>query len=170
MLDGSAGGFTVILEDEDVAEALVVFEVEHAIAVGPEDVFDSARLERGESGHVVGSFDNDFMRADAVHFVEQAFAFAIEIAFDAESGEPIGNDTDVPAGGVGAAAVATVDENLWRGFAFGARAERAILGAGDEDAFAEKIGGAFSAVGGDDDPAACDGILTQLGQSWPPRR
>src|SRR5450755_220307 len=42
MLEGSAGGFAMIFENEDVAEALVVFEIEHAVAVGPQDIFDGA--------------------------------------------------------------------------------------------------------------------------------
>src|SRR6266446_4671746 len=46
MFEGSAGGFSMILEDEDVAEALVVFQVEHAVAVSPQNVFDSARGKR----------------------------------------------------------------------------------------------------------------------------
>src|SRR5689334_18772123 len=169
MLEGSAGGFAMILEDENIAEALVVFQVEHAVAIRPQNIFDGARRKRGERGHVVGRFDDYFVGADAVHFVEEAFAFAIEIAFNAESGEPVGNDTDIPAGRVGAAAVAAVDENFGRRLAFGAGTEGAILGAGYEDAFTEKIGRALSAIGGDNDPASCDGIFTQLRQSKPPR-
>src|SRR5712664_3715481 len=169
MLEGSAGGFAVIFEDEHVAEALVVFQVEHAVAVGPQNILDGARRERGEGGHVVGRFDNDFVSADAVHLIEEAFAFAVEIAFNDERGEAIGNDANVPAGSIGAATIAAVNENFGRRFAFGAGAEGAILRAGDEDAFAEEIGGALSAIGGDDDPTARDGIFTQLRQSEPPR-
>src|SRR6266436_687249 len=116
MLEGSAGGFAVIFEDEHVAEALVVFQVEHAVAVGPQNILDGARRERGEGGHVVGRFDNDFVSADAVHFIEEAFAFAVEIAFNDERGEAIGNDANVPAGGVGAATIAAVNENFGRRF------------------------------------------------------
>src|SRR5258707_844900 len=165
MLKRCAGGFSVIFEDQNVAEALVVFQVEHAVAVGPQNIFDGPRLESGERGHVVGRFDDDFVGADSIHFVEQAFAFAVEIAFDAERGKAVGNDANVPAGSVGAAAVAAVDENLGRRFAFSSGAEGAILGPRDNHAFAEKIGGALSAIGGNDDPAARDGIFTQLRQS-----
>src|SRR5258708_536353 len=170
MFEGSAGGFSVIFEDKDVTEAFVVFKIEHAVAVSPQNIFDGARLKSGERGHVVGRFDDDFVGADSVHFVEQAFAFAIEIAFDAERPEAIGNDANVPAGSVGAAAVAAVNKNLGRRFAFGSGAEGASLGPRDNHAFAEKIGGALSTIGGNDDPAARDGIFTQLRQSKPPRR
>src|ERR1700674_1471629 len=168
VLEGSAGGFAVIFEDEDIAEALVVFEVEHAVAVSPQNIFDGARGKRSEGGHVVGRFDDYLVGADAVHFVEEAFAFTVEIAFDDERGEAIGDDANIPAGRVGAATVAAVNENFGRRFAFGAGTEGAILGAGDEDAFAEKIGRALSAIGGDDDPTARDGIFTQLRQNKPP--
>src|SRR5579859_8045771 len=69
VLDGSAGGFAVILEDEDIAETLVVLEVEHAVAISPQDVFDGARRKSSERGGVFRSLDNDFMSADAIHFV-----------------------------------------------------------------------------------------------------
>src|SRR5260370_38030657 len=161
MLEGSAGGFAVIFENEDVAEALVVFQVEHAVAVGPQNVFRSAGRERGERGHVVWRLDDHFVRADAVHFVTEAFAFAVEIALDAQRGEADRYDANAPAWRVGAASVASVNQNFGRRFALGARAERAVLLPGKEDAFAEKVGGALRTVSGNDDPAARDGIFTQ---------
>jgi hypothetical protein len=114
---------------------------------------------------VLRGFDDDFVRADAVHFVEEAFAFAVEIAFDAERREAVGYDANVPAGSVGAAAVAAVDENFRRSFVLRAGTEGAILGARDKHALAEKVGGALSAIGGDDHPSAGDGVFSQLGQS-----
>ena len=53
--------------------------------------------KRRQRGGVIGRFDDDFMRADAVHFVEHAFACAIQIAFDAERGKFVGNYANVPA-------------------------------------------------------------------------
>src|SRR6266404_2671866 len=170
MLEGSPGGFAVVFEDEDVAKALVVFQVEHAIAISPQNVFRSAGRESGERRHVVWRLDDNFVGADAVHFVKKAFAFAVEIALDAKRGEAIRDDANAPAWRVGAAAVASVNQNFGRRFALGARAERAVLLPGKEDAFAEKVGGALRTVSGNDDPAARDGIFTQLRQSEPPRR
>src|SRR5260370_16407006 len=89
MLEGSAGGFAVIFENEDVAEALGVFQVEHAVAEGPQNGFRSAGRERGERAHGVWRLDDHFVRADAVHFVKEAFAFAVKIALDAKRWEAI---------------------------------------------------------------------------------
>src|SRR5260370_40312181 len=112
MPEGSAGGFAVIFENEDVAEALVVFQVEHAVAVGPQNVFRSAGRERGERGHVVWRLDDHFVRADAVHFVKEAFAFAGEIALYAKRGGAIRGDANAPGWRVGAASVAAVNQSV----------------------------------------------------------
>src|SRR5882762_1751957 len=109
------------------------------------------------------------MRANAIHFVEKSFALAVQVAFNSKRRKTVGDDANVPARSI-AATVASINQNFRRRFAFGAGAERAILGAGDQDAFAQEIGWAFPAIGGNDDPAARDGIFTQLRQSWPPRR
>ena len=73
----------MIFEDEDVLEAAVLFQVEDAIAEGPENVFDPFGGEGSEAGVVVGGLDDDLMRTDAVHLVKHAFGLAIELAFDA---------------------------------------------------------------------------------------
>jgi len=49
---------------------------------------------------VTRGFDDDFVSADAVHTVEHAVGLAVERAFDAESGELVGDDTDGPTRGV----------------------------------------------------------------------
>ena len=130
MFDGSARGFAVILEDQDVAESFVVLQIEHAVAIGPQNVFDGAFRESGQSGRVIRRFDDHFMRADAVHFVEEAFAFAVEIAFDAQSGKFVGHDAHRPARSVRAAVAAAIDQNLRRSLGLVAGAERAILAVG----------------------------------------
>src|SRR5579859_1353479 len=169
VFDRSAGGFSVIFEDEYVAEALVVLEVEHAVAVTPEDVFHRALAERGQRGGVIGRLDDHFVRADAVHLVEKTFALAPEIAFDAKRRKFIGNHAHAPAGRVGAAVRAAVDKNFRRRFCFVARTEGAILAIGRErDAFAQEVVGAFSALGGNNYPAAGDWVFTKLRQRTPP--
>ena len=74
---------------------------------------------------MIGRFDDHFVRADAVHAIEQAVALAVEIAFDAERRKFIGDDAKRPAGRVSAAAVAAVGQNLGRRLALVAGAERA---------------------------------------------
>src|SRR5271154_116665 len=97
MLQRSAGGFSVILEEQNILEAAVFFEIENTIAEGPEHVFNSFRRKRRESRGVFRGFDDDFVSADAVHLVEHAFGLLVQIALDAERRKFIGNDTDGPA-------------------------------------------------------------------------
>ncbi len=118
---------------------------------------------------MVGRFDDYFVRADAIHFVEKSLAFAVQITFNAERGKTIRNNANIPAGTVRAAAVAPVHENFRRRLAFRTGAEGTIFWTGHENAFAQKIGRALSTIRGDDYPAARDGIFTQLRQSKPPR-
>ena len=112
---------------------------------------------------MVGRLDNDFVRADAVHLVEHAFGLLVEIAFDAERGELIGDYANGPAGAVflGRAAVGAgaVGQDLWRRLALIAIAEGAEA-ALDPHGFAHKVGRAFSAIGGNDYPSAHDGVFS----------
>src|SRR5580698_3085277 len=171
VVHGSAGSFAMIFEDQNVAEPLVIFEIEHAVAISPEDVFDGPLRERSQSRHVVGRFHNDFMRADAVHLVKEAFAFSVEIAFNTQRWEFVRHHTNRPACCVRAAVAAAVDENLWRRLGLIARAERAILGVWRRrNSLAQKIVWTLSTLGGNNHPAASNRVFSQLRQSSPPRK
>src|SRR5580698_3647200 len=103
---------------------------------------------------MVRRFHNDFMRADTVHFVKEAFAFAVEIAFNAKCGEFVGHDPNRPAGSVRAAIAAPVDENFWRRLGFVARAEWTILGVWRRrNSLAQKIVWTLSSLGRNNHPA-----------------
>ena len=78
VLERSARGFAVILEEQDVFEAPVFFQIENAVAEGPEHIFNALRRQRGQGGIVVGRLDDDLVRADAVHLVEHAFGLAVQ--------------------------------------------------------------------------------------------
>ena len=101
MIERRARRLAVILEDDDVAEAAVAFEVLHAVAEGAQHLLHGRLPHRRERIDVAGGFDDHFVRADAVHPVEQALAAAIERALDAEHGKLIRDDAQVPAGTVG---------------------------------------------------------------------
>src|SRR5580658_245007 len=111
------------------------------------------------------------MRANTVHLVKKAFAFAIEIAFNAKRGEFVGHDPDRPAWSVRAAIAAPVDENLRRRLGFVAGAERTILGVWRRrNRLAQKIVWTLSTLGGNNHPAASNRVFSQLRQSSPPRK
>ena len=90
----------VILEDDDMAQTDVALQVEHAIAPGPEHLLDRRLGHRRQRLSVDRRLDDDFVRANAVHPIEQPLAFAIEIAFDAQRRKLVRHDAHVPAGGV----------------------------------------------------------------------
>ena len=45
---------------------------------------------------MIGRLDDDFVRADPIHAVEQSLAFAVEIAFDSQRGKFIGDHANGP--------------------------------------------------------------------------
>src|SRR5580700_10949602 len=166
MLERCAGGFSVILENQNVAEALVVLEVQHAVAEGPEHVFDLLFSHRCQSAAMVGRFDDDLVRADAVHPIEEPFAFPVQVSLDAQRGKFVGNDAHLPARCVRAASIAPVLENLGRRLGFMPVTKRADADSLDLDALAKKIRRPFGSIRRNNDPSSSDGILSQLGQRF----
>jgi hypothetical protein len=73
---------------------------------------------------VVGALDDHFVRADAVHLVEDALARLVQISLDLESGELVRHGSKTPTRFVGLAAV-PVREDFVRCCPLVARAERA---------------------------------------------
>src|SRR5438128_2822033 len=84
MLERRPCGLAVIFENQNVLKAPVLFKIENAITESPENVCDTLGWQRRQTGIVIGSFNDHFMRANAVHLVEHAFWLAAQIAFDAQ--------------------------------------------------------------------------------------
>src|ERR1700678_2852663 len=160
-----ASRLAMILVEKNVAKAAIVFQVEHAIAIGPEDFFHAFFADRGEGEVVIGSLDDHFVRAHAVHAVEQAIAFAIEPPFDAESGEFVGNYAKRPARCIFATSIAAVGEDFRWSLPFAARTKRAMRRAFYLHALTNEVHGAIGAIRGNDDPAPRDGIFAKFRQA-----
>src|ERR1700674_4437512 len=109
------------------------------------------------------------MSADSVHFVEEAFSFAVQPAFDAQCREFIGHHTNAPTGCVGTAAVPPINQNLRWSLGLIARAEGTILRVLGDNALAQEIVRTLSSFRRNDHPSSRDRIFTQLRQSNPPR-
>ena len=125
---------------------------------------EAARQGRG----VVGSLDDDLVGADAVHPVEHALGLAVQVAFDSQRREFVGHDAHRPAGRIAlgrrpAVRVGTISLNFGRSLALISGTERAEA-ALDLYGFAHEIGGTFGAIGGDDNPAADDGVFSEFRQ------
>src|SRR5438445_8552226 len=57
MLHRRAGRFSMILEDQYIPKALIVLQIQHAIAIGPQNVLQRAFRQRRERGRMVWGFD-----------------------------------------------------------------------------------------------------------------
>src|SRR5260370_40356316 len=169
VIDCRASGLAVILENEDVAKALVVFQVQHAIPITPEHVLPGTFGKRGERRKMVRGFNYDFVRADSIHLVKETFAFAVQFAFDAQSGKFIWHHADAPTRRVWASAVPSVDENFRRCARLIAHAEGAILLFSWDDTLAQEVVRPLPSVRRHNHPSTRDWIFTQLRQSNPPR-
>src|SRR5260370_10113393 len=97
MVDGRPGGFPVILEDENVAEALVILQVQHAVAIAPEHILDGTFGQARERRKMIRRLNHDFVRADAVHLVKDTFSFAGQFALDPQHWKFVWDTRDAPA-------------------------------------------------------------------------
>src|SRR3989454_4477613 len=157
-----AGGRAVVLEHQDVFEAWVLLEVEHALAEREEHIRHGVDRERRERGRMDRRLDHDLVSAHAVHPVEEPLARGLELPFDLQHGELVGQHPVGPAGPVRATLLAPTGEDLARGLVLVAFAEDALVPdrlhrLGDE------IRRPPRAFGGDDHPAADDRVLPELG-------
>ena len=113
---------------------------------------------------MVGSFDDYFVRAHAVHAIEHAIAFAVEAPLDAKRRKFIGHHAQRPPGRVPPAAVAPISKDFRRGLSFISRAEGTNSDSLDLNAFPHKIRRAPVPVRGNDDPASSDGVSAKFRQ------
>src|SRR5260370_40499991 len=108
----------MILENENVTEALVILQVQHAVPVAPQHVFDGTFGKGGECCKMVWRLNHDFVCADSVHLVKETFSFTVQIALDAQSREFVWHNANAPAWRVWASAVASVNEDFGRSAGF----------------------------------------------------
>src|SRR5258708_3419403 len=161
MLQRSSGGFAMVFEDHDVLEAAVLFQVDHAVAEGPQNIFHSLYRHGGQRFPVVGRFNHPLMRAGSLPFVKHAISLVVQAAFDSQGGELVGYHAQVPAGSVAVAVFArTVGQNFRRCPVLIAGTERAETGTLNDGALTGEVAGALGAVGGDNYPAARDRIFS----------
>ena len=161
VLQRRPGGAADVLEEHAVDQPRVLFQIDQAVAVDPQDLADVLLAEVGHRDFVVRALDDDLVGADAVHLVVDAIAALVEVALDLERGELVGHDADAPALFVGAGVAVAVGEDLVRRVVLAALAERAEAAARRRrlDLRRDRP---LGPVGGDDDPAANDRILAQL--------
>ena len=165
MLERRARRRAVILEQQDVAKPPILLQVEHPLAERPQHPLNLRFRHRRQRLVVIGRLDDHFVRADAVHPIEQPLAFPIEVAFHLQRGKLVRHDSKIPAGRIRPAAVLTEREHLGRRHVLAAGAERTVFTPDDLSLFETEIVRALASIGGDDDPAAGDGIFAELRHS-----
>ena len=162
MVQDRAGGPALVLENKNVPETAVALEVKYTVAVGPEDFLDLAFGQVLEPERVLRALDDDLMSADTVHPIIDAAPLALEGALDMEDRKLARNDAHPPAGCIGKRLLSAERCNLRGGLCFVARAERAFRRGDIVELFLKGIiFGLLGPFGGDNDPAADDGVLSQ---------
>ena len=98
--------------------------------------------------------------------IETILSLAIEIAFHLQRGKLVRHDPQVPSRRVRRAPAVTVREHLGRRHVLASGAKRAVLGPDQRLPLEPEVGGASAPVGRNDDPAASDGVFSELRQFW----
>ena len=117
----------MVLEDEDVAQPAVLLQVQDPLAVRPQNALDFRLGHRSERPIVVRRLDDHFVRADAVHAIEHAVAFAIQRPFHLQRRKLVRHDPKIPPGRIRRAAVLAVRQDLRRRHRLAPRAEGTML-------------------------------------------
>src|SRR5229473_1237296 len=139
-----AGKYAMVLENGDVLEPRVAFQIRNAVGIGREDAFNLFILELCKLPRVVPGLDDNFMSPDRLHPVEDSLRLPPRIAFDVVQRIEVSHDAHLPVclRGYGQDGSA---------FDAGIRTQRA--------AFA---GGGRLLAMADDHPTASDGIFAEF--------
>ena len=114
VLDRRAGSRPDIFEEHAIDEAAILLQVHQAVAIGPKDLADILLAQVGQGHFMKRTLDDHLMGADAVHFVVDALAALVEVAFDLQGRKFIGNHADAPALFVGPRRAVAVGNDLVR--------------------------------------------------------
>jgi len=109
---GRASLEALVLEDQDILEAVIAAQVLHALAIGAQDVPDLVFAQVCQLQAVFGRLDDDLVRADAAHHVEDADSLPHQLALDAEHRVLVGQHAHPPARRVTRGAVPANGEDL----------------------------------------------------------
>ena len=169
MLERSPGRLTVILENQNVLEAPVFFQVKNAVTEGPQNVFNALGRQGTQCSVMVGRLNDDLVRPDPIHFVEHAFGLSIEVAFNAQRRKLVRHHTHRPTRRVthrrrSTVGIRAVSLDFRRRFVLVPIAERAEA-ALDLDTFAHEVRRTLRAVCRDDYPPANNRIFSKLRHS-----
>src|SRR5208337_4244926 len=87
----------VILENQQIPEALVLGEIQNPISIRPQELFDLLWLEVGNSVIVLLALDYHFVSANSVHQVVEAITSTPHRPLNLERRKLIGHHAYVPS-------------------------------------------------------------------------
>src|SRR5262249_27810404 len=171
VLQCCSGRFPVVLEDQNVLESPILFQIKNAVPKGPQHVFNLFGRKCRQGCIVVVGLDDDLMRAHAIHLVEHAFGLSIEVALNSQCRKFVRHHPNRPTRSIRlrltSVLIGTVGLYLWGSLALVAGAERAES-APHLYRITGKIGGTLGAVARNNHPAADDGVFSEFGQTIDP--
>src|SRR5580700_1684212 len=169
MANRRAGLFPEILEHENVPEPRITQQIGYANLVRLNHATDGLDGLLFELQGRVWRFDDDLVRADAVHLVVHPLPFLVEVALDAQGGKFVRYHPYLPAGLVRFALRVAKRENLRRRHVLVALGKRILGRLGHVHLHRHKIARTLRAVRGNDDPTSYNRILTQFWHiEWSP--
>src|SRR5690349_14053106 len=98
MLEARAGLRAMILEDDHVAKALVTLEIQYAVAIGPQHLFDLERFKVRHTNVMLGRFDHHLVRPDPVHQIVYALAAPSRVTFNPQCRKLVRDAAHSPSG------------------------------------------------------------------------
>ena len=114
---------------------------------------------------MAGAFDDHLVGADALHHVVDAVAALVQVAFDLEGREAVGDDANSPSGAVGARAVVAVGDDFGGRVLFMSFAEWAGGRVARRRCLGLEVVRALGPFVGDDHPAADDRVFAEFGHA-----
>jgi hypothetical protein len=106
-------------------------------------------------------FDHDLMSPNPIHLIVHSFTLSVQISFNPEGWELVGNDPKAPTGRVGADSIVAKGQDLRWGLVLVSFAERAES-SGRPLLLDHEIRGSPSPFGSDDHPSSMNGIFSKF--------
>ena len=148
-----------------------VFSIKSKDPTSSWEVGGKAAYEFEERGYTIGGYISAALTTSNLLAYQsnllvrwcQTLGLTIELAFDTQCGELVGKHAQSPTGLIGGAMVA-ISEDFRRSLRFVSGAKRTDAFVAGKHLLAQEIAGALGAIGGDDHPAARNGVFAKLGQ------
>src|SRR5947199_8040734 len=168
VLQRCPGRLAMILENQNVFEPPVFFQVQYPVPKCPQNILNALRRQRRHAGRVIGRLDNDLVGPNPIHAIKHSFSLTVQRALDTQRRKLIGDYAHRPSRCIPLRRRATIGVRPvglnFRGcLGFVSVTERAET-ALDLHVFAREIRRALRSISRDNDPTSNDGVFSKLRQ------